>query len=261
MQIDFHKQIKAIIVDDEQDGREVLSHLISVYAPNVVIVGQAEDADTACELIDQLQPHLVFLDIQMVGKNGFSVLETYNKIDFEVIFVTSYEQYSLTAIKFNALDYLLKPLDIDELKASINKATNRIGTKLEYEARIKNLLENLNRKQTPKKIAVHLKDSVHMVNLAEVMYIEADGNYCHIFTQQNQTYMTTRMLKEFEEYLGEQSSFVRINKSILANPDFIVKYSKGEPCILTMENSQTFEVSRRKKQEILDKLNSRKAKK
>ncbi len=257
MQIDPYRQISAIIVDDEQDGREVLSHLLGVYAPNITIIGQAEDAETACKLIDELQPHLIFLDIQMVGRNGFSVLQAYDDINFEVIFVTSYEQYSLTAIKFNALDYLLKPLDIEELKAALDKVNNRIGTKLAYETQIKNLLENLERKQTPKKIAVHLKDSVHMVNLNEVMYVEADGNYCHIATQHNQTFMITRMLKEFEDYLGESSSFVRINKSVITNLNFISKYSKGEPCILTMDNKQTFEVSRRKKQEILDRLKDR----
>lgn len=254
--IEMKDKISALIVDDEQDGREVLAQLIHIHAPNVFIVGEAADADTACKLIDRFQPHLVFLDIQMAGKNGFSVLEQYEKINFEVIFVTSYEQYSLTAIKFNALDYLLKPIDTEELKLAIYKATDRIGTKWEYETRISNLLESLDRQQSPRKIAVHVRDSVYMINLSEVLYIEADGNYCKIATQQHDTYMVTRMLKEFEEYLGPQSSFIRISKSAIVNLDFIIKYSKGEPCILTMANQHTFEVSRRKKQDILDILKS-----
>lgn len=257
MQTDINKKLNAIIVDDEQDGREVLFQLLGKYAPNVTVVGEAEDADIACKLIDELRPHLVFLDIQMVGKNGFSVLETCGEIDFEVIFVTSYEQYAITAIKFNALDYLLKPLDVDELKLAIEKAVKRIDSRLEYEERIKNLLKDLERNQAPTKIAVHLNDSVYIVNLNEVMYVEADGNYCRIVMEQKQVYLVTRMLKELEEYLGPQSFFVRISKSVLINMDFIVKYSKGEPCILTLKDNQHFEVSRRKKQEILDKLKQR----
>ena len=256
MQNIIHK-LRALIVDDELDGREVLAHLLKPFADKVEIVGMARDAEEACALIDSLLPDLVFLDIQMAGKNGFSVLENFAKLDFEVIFVTSFEQYSLTAIKFNALDYLLKPVDVQELAMAVNKAVTRISTKLAYELRINSLLESLNRRKSPKRMAVHVRDSVHMVDLSEVMYILAEGNYCRMVMESGDSFLVSRMLREFEEYLGEFSVFMRINKSTLANPDFMVKYSKGEPCIVTMRDIRTFEVSRRKKQEILDLLKNR----
>ncbi|RYE51605.1 MAG: response regulator [Sphingobacteriales bacterium] len=134
----MNKQIDAIIVDDEQDGREVLQHLLSLHAHSImVVVGWAISADEACKLIEELKPALVFLDIQMAGKSGFKVLSQYKEINFEVIFVTSYDQYALTAIRFNALDYLLKPIAIDELKAATEKAIKRIHAEVDDEQRIK----------------------------------------------------------------------------------------------------------------------------
>jgi len=248
------KQINAIIVDDEQDGREVLQQLLAMHAPEIKVIAQADSADQACTLIDSLHPELVFLDIQMAGKSGFSVLEHYHNINFEVIFVTSYDQYALTAIRFNALDYLLKPIAVDELKFAAQKAVARITTKQEYEDRIKNLLESLDERKGSKKIAVHVKESVHLISVDEMMYVKAAGNYSCVVMHDKNTYMVSRMLKEFEDYLRNTSPFMRINKSTLANPSYISKYSKGEPCIVTMADGQTFEVSRRKKQEILDWL-------
>ena len=253
----MNKQIDAIIVDDEQDGREVLQHLLSLHAHGIKVVGWASSAGEACKLIDELKPALVFLDIQMAGKSGFEVLSQYKEINFEVIFVTSYDQYALTAIRFNALDYLLKPIAVDELKAATEKAIKRIHAKVDDEQRIKSLLESLDERKETKKIAVHLRDSVHFISIEEIMYVVAEGNYSKIVTQQNHTFMVSRMLKEFELYLGNDKLFMRINKSTLANPNFIKKYSKGEPCIVSIQNGQTFEVSRRKKQEILDRLHQR----
>lgn len=253
----MNTNINALIVDDEQDGREVLQQLLALHAPQIKIIGQASSAAEACSCIDQLRPDLVFLDIQMSGQNGFDVLQHYPEVNFEVIFVTSYDQYALTAIKFNALDYLLKPLAVDELKAATAKAIHRIHTKQDQEDRIKSLLESLDQHKGAKKIAVHVRDSVHLLDISDIMYVLAEGNYSRVVTQQGGSYMMSRMLKELECYIGNDLLFMRINKSTMANPAFIVKYSKGEPCIITMKDGQTYEVSRRKKQEILDVLQAK----
>ncbi len=246
--------VTAIIVDDEQDGREVLSQILISQRPEISIVAMAADAASAHRLILANQPDLVFLDIQMPGQDGFTLLESLEAIPFEVIFVTSFEQYALTAIKFNALDYLLKPVDVKELTEAVDKAVRRIRTQRGYEDQVKNLLETLHRLQTPSKIAVHVRDTVLLIPVTDILYVEADGNYCRITTRQNHLYLTSRMLKEFEEYFGPSSPFLRINKSILINADFITRYSKGDTCVITMQNKISFEVSRRKKQDILDRM-------
>lgn len=254
-------KITCILVDDESNSRIVLRSLLKRYEKDIEVVGEAQNVDEAYDLIQKYNPQLVFLDIQMPRGDGFSLLGKFvnanlvpDKIPFEVIFVTSYDKYAINAIKFSALDYLLKPIEIKDLDNAISKAIDRVNDKKNTQPQIVNLLHTLSEETDEHKIAVHLADNVKLIDPKTILFIEADGSYCHIHTSNNESYITSKYLKDFEDYFGQHSVFVRINKSILLNTKYIERYTKGEPCIIEMSNGQNFEVSRRKKQEVLERI-------
>lgn len=249
----IHK-ITAILVDDESDSREVLAGLLGKYFPEVKIVGQASNVEDAYTLVTRLDPQLVFLDIQMPMGNGFTLLKKFETIPFEVVFVTSFDRYAIDAIKFSALDYLLKPVEVSELRHAVDKAVKNIVQKMNRAVQVVNLLHSLGTEVYDRKLTVHVGENVNILPVSEVECIEGDGRYSRLSMVGGETYVTSRNLKEFEEYLGENSPFIRISKSYLINTRHIKSYSKGEFCLLEMESGKTFEVARRKKQEVLEKL-------
>ena len=253
----MENKITAILVDDESNCREVMKDLLESFFPEVDILGEADNVENAFTLIQLAKPQLVFLDIQMPRKSGFSLLKKYEEIPFEVIFVTSHDQYAINAIKFSALDYLLKPVEINDLRIAVNKAVKSIKAKRNSNVQIINLLHSLETDSKDRSVMVHSGDQVKLVSTNNIVYIEADGRYCNIMTNNQESYYTAKYLKDFEEYFGEQSTFVRIHKSCLLNISHIKGYSKGEPCMIEMLNGSTFEVSRRKKQEVLEKVKNR----
>ena len=245
--------ITAILVDDEADNREVLANLLHAYFPEISILGAAASVEEAYGLILKTNPQLVFLDIQMPRANGFNLLKKFDPVPFEVIFVTSYDQYAINAIKFNALDYILKPVEVEDLQETIKKAVHKIGREQRNTLQIVNLLYSLENEANEKKIAVHAAEKVKILNATDIRYVEADGRYCKIFMSAKESYTTAKILKDFEEYLGPKS-FIRISKSLLINTSFIKSYSKGEPFIIEMPENIFFEIPRRKKAEVLEKL-------
>lgn len=247
-------KITTLIVDDESHSRFVLRNLLEPHEAYIDIVGEARNVEEAYRMADRLQPRLVFLDIQMPRANGFALLGKYDEIPFEVIFVTSYDKYAINAIKFSALDYLLKPVETEDLNLAVKKAVERIRRKRDTRPQIVNLLHNLGHEPNDHKIAVHQSDIVQLIDAKNIAYIEADGSYCRITTHRDERYIISKYLKDFEEYFGENSFFVRINKSVLLNTQYITRYTKGEPCTIQMCDGQDFEVSRRKKHEVLEKL-------
>lgn len=248
------KPITALLVDDEADNRELLSNLLQSYFPEIEVLGTASSVDQAYGLILKTSPQLVFLDIQMPRANGFNLLTKFDPVPFEVIFVTSYDQYAINAIKFNALDYILKPVEIENLQETIKRAVQKIEQNKRDTLQIVNLLYNLDTQNKDKRIAVHVSDRVKILDVREIMYIEADGRYCNIFNKDGERFSTAKILKDFEDYFGQESSFMRISKSYLINVSYIKSYSKGEPLMVEMTDEIIFEVPRRKKSEILDKL-------
>lgn len=252
----MNEKIKVILVDDEKDSREVMTKLLQYHFDEIEILGEATNVENAFQLINQKQPDLIFLDIQMPKANGFALLKKFETIPFEVIFVTSFDQYAINAIKFSALDYLLKPVEVSDLKDAVAKAVAVIGKKQNSNLQIINLLHDL-QDNVERKIAVHNGDKVRFLPQKEIVFIEADGRYCRIFMQDSETFITAKYLKDFEAYFAEKSSFVRISKTYLLNTSHIVSYSKGDPCIIEMTTGKLFETSRRKKQEVLERLQSK----
>lgn len=252
----MNQTVTAILVDDEKNGREVLAKLIAKKHPEVRIIGQAVNVEQAYQMCVTLLPDIVFLDIQMPQQNGFNLLKKFGHIPFEVIFVTSFDHYAITAIKFNALDYLLKPIDANELSAAICKAVQNISCRTNQNTQVINLIRNLESSPADQKFVVHTGGNVRVVNDRDVLIIRANGRYCHLSLQSGETLITARSLKEFEEYFEGKTNFVRISKTHMINAAFVREYSKGDPFIIKMSNGDQYEVSRRKKPEVLAKLRS-----
>jgi two-component system LytT family response regulator len=247
--------LKTIIIDDEINSRDVLKRLIETrFKDDIEVVAQASNVEEAYQLIQLHHPDLIFLDIQMPKANGFKLLSKYTEIPFEVIFVTSYDNYAINAIKFNALDYLLKPVEITDLEFAVKKAISTIEKKINSSAQIINLVHSLETDNSDKKIAVHVNDCVKLISENDIMYLEAERRYCHLYTESGQHYFLAKFLKDFEDYFSEKSNFIRISKSLIINALHIKEYSKGDPFIIKMKNDCTFETARRKKTEVLLKI-------
>ncbi len=246
--------IRTLLVDDEKNSREVLTKLLKKRHPAIEIIGEASNVEEAYQLCVRLKPQLVFLDIQMPQANGFNLLKKWEEIPFNVIFVTSFDQYAMTAIKFNALDYLLKPIDLKELEAAVEKVIKNTTATTNQNLQVINLIQSLETNPSDKKFAIHSGEKVKIINSTAVQVIKGDGRYCHITLQTGETLTTPKNLKDFEDYFGEKSSFIRISKSHIINASYIKNYFKGEPFIIQMTNDETFEVARRKKPEVLIKL-------
>lgn len=248
--------LNAIIVDDEQPNRQLLANLLKKHCPDVSIIAEADSVQSAYEQIVLKKPQLVFLDIQMPTGNGFQLLEKLNDIFFDIIFVTSFDQYAINAIKFSALDYLLKPIATDELKAAVDKAL----IKAEKENKIKlyeNLLNNIDPLSTNKRMAVRVNKNTLFISMKDICYVQADGNYCNIFLNDGTKHYIAKTLKEIDEFSNQINGFIRINKSVIINCFWCTHYErKDDTYVVHLKNEKNFEISRRKKQDVLEKINS-----
>jgi len=244
-------KINSIIVDDEKNSREVLQTLLAKFCPEVNVVGQASNVEEAYQVISKIRPDLVFLDIQMPLSNGFSLLQKFDIIPFSVIFVTSYDHYAIHAIKFSALDYLLKPVETSELVSAVTKAVSK---KREVNRYIINLLDNIDENTPDKKIPFHVNGGVRFINTSSITHIEADSNYSNVFCE-GEKIPSCKSLKDFMDFLAQNPHFIKINKSVAINLKYLKEYSKGDTFTVTLTTGAVFESSRRKKSEILERLN------
>lgn len=250
-------KLNAFIVDDEKNSRIVLTDILTRFFPNVTILGEASNISDAFEGISETRPDIVFLDIQMPSGNGFTLLQKFDPIPFHVIFITSHHQYALQAFRFNALDYLLKPIDVEELEQSIERFLSIKLKALEYRKQILNAMDDLDPSVESKKLSLHKNDAVHLVPVSSIVSIEGDGRYSQLSTLENEKFTSSKTLKEYEEYLAPYQEFVRIHKETIINVSHIEKYSKKEPYWVLLSNGKEFEVSRRKKQEVLDLIKTK----
>jgi two-component system LytT family response regulator len=247
-------KIKALIVDDETDGRNVLKKLLESFCPEIEVIAEASNIQQAYELIHDTNPEVVFLDIQMPGGNGFELLKKLVNISFEVVFVTSYDQYAIEAIKFSALDYLLKPIEVQELRKAVDRINLVIDKKNSRQLQFVNVIDYVENRSIDKKIIVHHHDKVILLALSDITHMEGERNYTLIYTADKSKYTSSKNLGEFEEMLENYPMFFRIGKSCICNLNHISNYTKGEPCIVNIANHFQIEISRRKKQEFLQKM-------
>lgn len=243
--------LNAIIVDDEPYCCEVLSTLLERYCPEVKVMAVCSSAEEALKAIQRLEPQLVFLDIEMPHMNGFEILERLPEINFHLVFTTSYDQYAIKAIRFSAIDYLLKPIDREELQKAVQKVMKQIQKPISQQLEI--LLQKLNHSTAVNKVALPTMEGLQMVNVDSIIRCESDSNYTIICLKDKQKLVVARTLKEIEEML-EDYPFARVHHSYMVNLNEINKYIRGEGGYLVMSDGSQVDVSRSKKESLLKKL-------
>lgn len=246
-------KIKAIIVDDELHSLQTTEILVRKYCPEAEIIGLAETPEKGIELIDSLKPNLVFLDIAMPVMNGFEMLQHVTHHDFEIIFTTAYDEYAIKAFKVNAIDYLLKPIDVAELCEAVNKAKNKFDKNEDYN-KIEKLLKIFGKPTIKKeKIALPIDGKISMIPFASIIYCESESNYTYIYLADNKKVLLSKTLKDIEKLL-DHPDFFRVQNSFLVNLNHIKEYIRGEGGELIMSNGDEVRVSRNKKEQLMKLL-------
>ena len=239
--------IQTIIIDDEENNRERLTRMINDHFPNISIIGEADGVESGIQTIEKLRPELVLLDIKMADGDAFDLLEKIGNIFFKIIFITAYEEYALKAFKFSALDYLLKPVIVENLKTAFERAENQILTDLKLQ--LSTLQLNL-RSPKNKTIVLKTSDKIYLVEVPEIIRCESDVNYTRFFTKEGKKYMVSCPMKEYEDIL-EDHGFFRIHKSHIVNISSIDNFDKKNGVIILKDKTR-LPVSRRKKNELLE---------
>ena len=242
--------IKAILIDDEVHCLDTLSILLNEYCPQVEVMERCGSAKDGLVAIEKHQPVLVFLDIEMPVMNGFELLEMFPELPFAVIFTTSYDQYAIKAIRFSALDYLLKPIDPKELVTAVHKI--QIQKNLPSAEQFRMLMSQINHKETGfHKIAVPTSEGFELIPADQVISCEADDNYTYLFLKNKNKVIACRTLKEMEEQLQDFNFFVRVHHSYMVNLNEVTKYVRGEGGYLIMSDGSTVNVSRSRKESLM----------
>jgi two-component system LytT family response regulator len=245
--------IRTILVDDEIDSIRVLRRLLENYCPQVSIVGTAGGVETALPLIRETRPDLVLLDIEMAQGNAFDLLNQLQPIDFKVIFVTAFDNYAVRAFKYSAVDYLLKPVDIDDLRAAISRVEKKPDEHTVVQ-QMKMLLDNVGALNLPQqKMAIPTITGLIFITVQDIIRFEAKGNYTSIYLSKGESILATRTIKDYEDILPE-TIFCRIHNSHIINLSRIKKYQKGRGGSVEMEDGSTIEVASRRRDEFLRRL-------
>ena len=242
--------IKAILIDDEVHCLDTLSMLITDFCPDVQVMEQCHSAKQGLEAVARHQPAIIFLDIEMPVMNGFEFLEQFKEISFAIIFTTSYDQYAIKAIRFSALDYLLKPIDSKELVAAVQKVGAHSHQPTVEQFRM--LLDKIQNKENGlTKIAVPIAEGFELVKTEDIITCEADNNYTYLHLKNKKKITACRTLKEVEEQLESFSSFIRVHHSYIVNLNEVAKYIRGDGGYLTMSDGSMVDVSRSRKTALL----------
>ena len=241
--------MKAVIVDDEKDSREILSNYLKKYCPDVNVCAFGESVSTGLEAIKKHNPDIVFLDIEMPYGNGFDLLDKAGDLTFEVVFVTAFDNYAIQALNQSAAYYLLKPIDIDELIKAVEKIKNERESKNNV-AHSQVLLSNL-RNGGPQKIMLPTMEGFEITFINTILYCEAVDNFTKFYFESTAPLLICRTLKYFEDVLREHR-FLRIHRSFVINPEHVIRYSKGKGGFVTMKNNQELEVSPNKKKDLME---------
>lgn len=239
-------KVKAILVDDEESARDVLANLLQRFCPEVELLNKYSNVLQAVEAIKTEQPDLVFLDIEMPNYAGYEIVNFFENINFEIIFVTAYDKYALRAFEISAVDYLLKPIDIDRLKSAVSRVKARVDLKQNAE-RLSLLSQTLQSKEV-KNILVSEKGYQQVIAIDSIIAIEAQESYCYIHTVEKK-YTVSKNLKHFETIFSDNSDFLRVHKSWLIVKQHILNYSKSDLSI-SLANGLIAKLSKYKKAEF-----------
>ena len=243
--------LKALIVDDELNNRENLKLALEQYCPSVEVIGLAEGVLAALKMIHAQKPDLVFLDIEMPNGSGFDLLESLPQIDFEVIFVTAYDQYAIRAIKFAAVDYLLKPLDIEELQMAVNKVIDRAGNKESQAQNLEVLRQNM--QEQPQKLGLPQSDGIDFIEIQDIVRCQSERNYTHFFLKSGKKLLVSKNLGEYVQMLEDQG-FYRIHQSHLINLKEVDRLVKKDGGYLLMSDQSQIPIARNRKEGLMAEL-------
>lgn len=248
--------VKVVIVDDEQNSREALIGKLDLFCPEVEIAGEAGSVSEAVETINSVNPDAVFLDIKLAGESGFDILEAISEnpdVSPEIVFITAHDEYAIQAIKFSALDYLLKPIDPEELVKAIRKIEEQKGIP-KNAANLNVLVENIRQaSDSPKKIVVPTSDGMHIIKLSDIVRLESSSNYTTFFLNNEKSLLASKTLKEFDNMLSGYN-FNRIHKSHLVNMNFLKRYVQTDGGYLILEDGSKIPVANRKKEQLISIL-------
>src|ERR1700741_253819 len=247
--------IKTVIIEDEQKSREMLAGIIQKNCPQLQIVGLAKNVNDGVDIINKENPDLVFLDISMPDGSGFDLLEKVQGHKFELIFATASDQHAIRAVKYSACDYLLKPIDIDELKAAVDKAIQKKASSPPSMENLQFLIQQLKKADDNfQKITLPTGNAFEIVNIKDIIRCEADASYTHFYLVGGKKLMISASLKHYEDLLPE-NDFIRIHHQHLINMNHVTRFLKQDGGYAVMSDGTQIEVSRRKKEAFMDRLN------
>ena len=242
--------LRTVIIDDEDLVREAIRKMVAMYCPQVKLVGEASGVESGLKMIRELHPHLVLLDIRMDDGTGFDLLHKFENIDFKVIFITAYEKYAVQAFRFAAIDFLLKPINPEDLSASVKRAETLIQE--HFNSQIQALEENLKTEfRQKKKIVLKTQGNIYLVDLQNITHCESDGCYTFVHTTNGDRILITKTLKEFDDMFCD-SGFYRVHKSYLINMTQIKRFEKHEGGYIILNNECKIPVASRKREELLE---------
>jgi two-component system LytT family response regulator len=245
--------IEAVIIDDEAKSREVLQDMLTRFCPDVKLVGQSDNAEEAIQLITETKPKLAFLDINMPNGSGFDLLKAFPKVNFQVVFITAHNEHAIEAIKASALDFLLKPINVTELKQSVHRALQKLSHEEEHN-HLHLLVDRLSQSQKDRmKIAIPTAMGLQFVDIEKIVRLEADGNYTKLFFEKDKSVLSTKNLKEYEDQLPH-SLFFRTHHSHLVNLRHVLEYYRGEGGSLKMVDQSQVPVAKRRKKSFLEQF-------
>ena len=249
--------MRSMIIDDEAPNRENLHSLLLRYCPDIAVVAEAGSIETGAALIQKHQPELLFLDIQLHGRSGFELLKQLDQRNFEIIFVTAYDQYGIQAVKFSALDYLLKPIDVEELQAAVQKARLKLSQRHSND-RLEYLVSYLKSgKETPPVIALPLQDEIRYIPVNEIVRCEASNSYTHFHLKGGEKILVSQTLKEYTGLLHTHG-FLRTHQSHLVNPHYVKSWIREDGGALLLKDATRIPVSKSQREGVKAVLGGRK---
>lgn len=243
--------IRCILIDDEKNALEMMEWLLKTYCPQVEITAMCNSSEQGVEAINRLKPDLVFLDIEMPNMNGFDMLEKFDRLFFDVVFCTAYDQFAIRAFKYSALNYLLKPVDPEDLQATIKRIEEKKSapTREQFDLLLQTMKQG--NRATPQRIALTTGDGLIFVPTADIIYCEAESNYTNVVLSGGRKILVSKVLKDIDEALSGPD-FYRVHSSFLININHIKKFVRGEGGYIIMDNDATVSVSRSKRQEFME---------
>lgn len=243
--------IRCVLIDDERNALEMMEWLLKTYCPEVQIAAMCSNAEDGIVAIKAHQPDVIFLDIEMPHMNGFDMLERFEQLDFDVVFCTAYDQFALKAFRYSALNYLLKPVDPDDLKSTVARIEMKKNKPSKEQMDL--LLQTLKQPQrgTPKRIALTTNDGLLFIPTEDILYAEAESNYTIVMLSAGRKVIVSKSLKDIDEALSGPD-FFRIHHSYLVNINQIKKYVRGDGGYVVMNNDATVSISRSRRQEFME---------